>query len=362
MFKTKERFLGVDISPSAVKVMEISRKGKRLQIEACAIESLPEGIFEDYKPNDIEQVATALKQAVKNSGTRLRKAAVAMPTAGVIMRTVAMPSEYDETAIEDTMEVDAAQYIPFPIDDIYMDFEPRGASRTGRDYQDVMLVAARRELVDLRREVLEEAGLKCIIVDVETYALENAFRLLSSELYFAGDDLTDENITRLNTIHTAMVDVGAQVSSLYVLQGDRVVFNRDQPIGCAVLTQAIADTYDMSRDQALLAQRSSDLPADYEAAVLGPFRQSVAEQISSALQFYYSSGNYSSIDSIVLVGGGGMIEGLDRVLSDRVGVPATVCNPFSTFTTAKRVNRHGLMRDAPLYGIACGLAMRSLDR
>ncbi len=362
MFKTKERFLGVDISPSSVKVMEIIRKGKRLQVEACAIESLPEGIFEDHKPNDVEQVAMALKQAVKSSGTRLRKAAVAMPTAGVIMRTVAMPNEYDETAIEDALEVDAAQYIPFPIDDIYMDFEPRGASRTGRDFRDVMIVAARRELVDLRRDVLQEAGLKCIIADVETYALENTFRLLSSDLYFAGEELTDEHMSRLNTIRTAVVDVGAYATSLYVLHGERAVFSRDQAIGCSTLTQAIADTYDMTRDQALLAQRSSDLPADYEPTVLEPFRHSVAEQVSGALQFYYSSGNYNSIDSIVLVGGGGMIEGLERTLSGYIGVPSIIGNPFNNFTTAKRVNRHGLMRDAPLYATACGLAIRSLDQ
>ncbi len=362
MFKTKERFLGVDISPSAVKVMEVSRKGKRLQVEACAIESLPEGIFEDFKLNDIDQVATALKQAVKTSGTRLRKAAVAMPTAGVIMRTLTMPIEYGETEIEDAIQIDAAQYIPFPIDDIYLDFEPRGASRGSRDSQDVMIVAARRELVDLRREVLEEAGLKCLIVDVETYSLENTFRLLASELYFSGDDMDDDNISRLNTIRTAVVDVGAYTSSLYVFQGERVMFTRDQPIGCSMLTQAIADTYELSRDQAKLAQRTSDLPSDYEPSVLEPFRQSVAEQLSNALQFYYSSGNYNSVDGIVLVGGGGMIEGLERTLSARIGVPATVCNPFSTFATAKRVNRHGLMRDASLYAVACGLAMRSLDR
>lgn len=362
MFKTKERFLGVDISPSAVKVMEIGRSGKRLQVEACAVEPLPDGVIEDHKPTDIDQVAAALKQAVKTSGTRLRKAAVAVPTAGVITRTIPMPSEYGEEEIESAIEIDAAQYIPFSLDEIYLDFEPRGASRASRDSQDVMVVAARRELVDLRREVLQEAGLKTIIVDVETYSLENTFRLLCSDLYFNGSELDDATMSRLNSIRTAVVDVGANVSTLYVFQGERAIFTRDQPIGCNQLTTAIADAYGLSRERAELAKRTGELSEDYVSSVLGPFRQSVAEQINNALQFFYSSSNYNSVDSVVLAGGGGMVEGLDRTLAEKLSVPAVVSNPFSTMESTKRVNRHGLLRDAPLYGVACGLAMRSLDR
>lgn len=361
MFKTKERFLGVDISPSAVKVMEISRSGKRLQVEACAIEPLPEGVIEEHRPNDIDLVAGALKQAVKASGTRLRKAAVAVPTAGVITRTIPMPSEYGEAEIESAIEIDSAQYIPFPLDDIYLDFEPRGVSRASRDSQDVMVVAARRELVDVRREVLKEAGLKTIIVDVETYSLENTFRLICSDLYFNGADLDDATMARLNNIRTAIVDVGAMVSTLYVFQGERAIFTRDQPIGCNQLTQAIADAYGLPPERAELAKRTGELSEDYPATVLGPFRQSVAEQINNALQFFYSSSNYNSVDSVVLTGGGGMVEGLDRALGERLSVPAVIGNPFSTMGSAKRVNRHGLLRDASLYGVACGLAMRSLD-
>ncbi|MDX1604972.1 MAG: type IV pilus assembly protein PilM [Candidatus Competibacterales bacterium] len=361
MFKTKERFLGVDISPSAVKVMELGRNGKRIQVEASASEPLPEGAVEDRNPVNVEQVAEALKQAIKNSGTRVRKAAVAVPTSSVITRTIPMPAEYGEDDIESAIEVDATQYIPFPLDEIYLDFEIRGASKSAQESQDVMLVAARREFVDLRQEVLKEAGLKTLIVDVEAYALENLFQQLCSYLYFNGAELDEVALKRLGGIRTAMIDVGALTTTLYIFNGQRVVFTREQPGGCEQLTQAIADAYGLTKERAELAKRSGDLSEDYISTVLEPFRESIAEQVNNALQFFFSSSNFNAVDSVVLTGGGGMVQGLDKTLADRLGTPTVIANPFEIMTNAKRVNRHGLLRDAPLYAVACGLALRSLD-
>ena len=360
MFNKKDRYLGIDISTSGIKLVELSRSGKRYQIDAMATEPLPEGAVTDGNPSDVDQVAAAIKRALKSSGTRLKKAAAAVPTSSVITRTIPMPIEYGDDEIEAAIEIEASQYIPFPLEEIYVDFAMLGPSRASRDSQDVMIVASRRENVDLRQEVLEEAGLKVAVVDVEAYAIENVFSILSSSLYFDNAQ-ADNAFERLSNIRTAIADIGFNTTTLYIFQGNKVVFTREQPYGCDQLTRTIAEHYDLPRDRAELAKRSGELSEDYTHTILEPFRQSLAEQINNALQFFFSSSNYNSIDSLLLTGGGGTVSELDRTVSQVLGVPCAVANPFEAMGSIKKINRRSLARDAPLFGVACGLAMRSLD-
>jgi type IV pilus assembly protein PilM len=350
LFKKKERFLGIDISPSAIKLMELSRSGQRYQVEAMAVEPLPDGVMEDRNPTALDQIGAIIKRALKSSGTSLKKAAVAVPTSSVITRTIPMPADYGEDEIELNIQIEAAQYIPFPLEEIHLDFQMLGPSRNNEGMQDVMIVASRRENVDLREEALNEAGLKTVVVDVEAYALENIYPFMSGGAGTEGGDAL-----------TAVIDLGSTITTLYVLQSEKVIFTREQSFGGEQLTQAIADTYNMTKEQAELAKRSGEVSEDYPAAVLEPFKQSVASQIDNALQFFFSSSHYNSVDKIIMVGGVAMIPGLDQVVSTQLTIPTMVGNPFENMESAKRVNRRSLERDAPLFAVACGLAMRSLD-
>ncbi|HXH03327.1 MAG TPA: pilus assembly protein PilM [Candidatus Competibacteraceae bacterium] len=365
LFKRKERFLGIDISPSAIKLIELSRSGQRFQVEAVAIEALPEGAMADRNPNDPEQVASAIKRAIKSSGTRLKSAAVAVPTSSVITRTIPMPASFSEEEIETNLQIEAAQYIPFPLEEIYMDFQILGTSKADSTSQDVMLVASRKENVDLREECLKEAGLKPVVVDVEAYALENTFGLLGLVEEAASAPTKDGKGMRPGrTGHasaTAVVDIGASITTLYVFQGERVIFTREQSFGGEQLTTAIADTYGLSRDKAELAKRSGEIAEDYPITILEPFRQSTAEQVGNALQFFFSSSHYNTVERIVLTGGGALVDGLDKAVAASLGIPTFVANPFEQMASAKGVNRRSLMRDAPLFAVACGLALRSFE-
>jgi len=369
LFKTKERVLGIDISASAVKLMELGRSGQRYKVEAMAIEPLEEGVMQNRNPSDLDAVSAAVKRALRTSGSRLRKAAVAVPTSSVITRTVPVPIEYDEDAIEANIQIDAPNYIPFPLEEIYLDFQLQGPSRASKSVQDVMLVASRQENVDLRQEVLQGAGIKPIIVDVEAYALENTTHLLLQQLQQQAKQGSEEGV-KLNKAKdsglVALVDIGTSITALYVIKDDRVIFTREQSFGSEQLTQAIADAYELPKDRAELAKRSGDLSEDYPTTILAPFQQSAVEQISQALQFFFSSDHYdightNSVDSIVLVGGGAMVADLDRIITDLLGIPTVVGNPFMHMGNATRVNRHSLLRDAPLFAVACGLALRSFD-
>jgi type IV pilus assembly protein PilM len=366
----KDRVLGIDISASAVKLVELSRSEQHFKVEAIAIEPLPAGTIEERNPSDLDGLTAAIKRAYKNSSSRLKKAAVAVPTSSVITRIIPMPAEFGEEDIATNIQIDAAQYIPFPLEEIYLDFQIQGASKGSSDTQDVMLVASRLENVDLRREVLQDAGLKAVIVDVEAYALENAFRVLIQEPNKGKDDKelgAKTTLAKLSDNHlTAVVDIGAAITTLYVLRGDRTIFTREQAMGGEQLTNAISEAYDLPRERAEQVKRAgSGLPDDYLSNVLTPYLEFAAEQIRQALQFYSAADHYHSdrnaVDTIILVGGGALITGLDKIVTDRLNIPTVVGNPFVSMSSSPRINRHALLRDAPLYAVACGLALRSFD-
>ena len=365
LFKRKEPMLGVDISPSAVKVVELSRSGSRFRVEAFAIEPLGEGMMEDRNPLDPEAVGEVIKRACRNAGSRTRRAAVAVPTSSVINRTVPMPAEFKENDIETNISIEAAQYIPYPIEEIYLDFQAKGPSRVSAEQQDVLLVATRKENVDTREAALKEAGLIPTVVDVEAYALENAFRLVMDSLSRssgAGDGIS---LAKARDSLTALVDIGASITNLYILQEDQIIFSREQGFGCDQLTLRIAESYGLSREQAERAKRTQQVADDYAETLLDPFKQTLAEQIGHALQFFFSSDHFVSgrytVDNLVLIGGGAMLPGLDRVVADVLGIATMMGNPFRNMGSAARVNSSALLRDAPLLAVAGGLALRSFD-
>lgn len=366
LFKRKEPILGIDISPSAVKVVELSRSGARFRVEAFAIEPLAEGMLEDRNPVDPEAVGEVIKRACRNAGARTKRAAVAVPTSSVITRTIPMPAEFKESDIEINISIEAAQYIPYPTEEIYLDFEVKGRSQASAEMQDVMLVATRRENVDAREAALKEAGLTPVVVDVEGYALENSLGLIADSLVSraseAGGGL---NLSKGREGLTALMDIGAAVSTLYVMQDHQTLFSREQGFGCDQLTLRIAEAYGLSRDQAERAKRSGQVAEDFAETILEPFKHSLAEQIGHTLQFFFSSDLYVSghytVNNIVLIGGGAMLMGLDRVVADVLGITTMVANPFKNMGNASRVNSSALLRDAPLLAVAGGLALRSFD-
>jgi type IV pilus assembly protein PilM len=365
LFTHKESILGIDISPSAVKLVELSRSGSRFRVEAFAIEPMSEGAMDDRNLIDPGVVGEVIKRAWRKSGTRLRRAAVAVPTSSVITRSVPMPAEFKESDIEINMPIEASQYIPYPFEEVYLDFEIKGRSQTSDDMQDVMLVASRKENVYTREAALKEAGLLPTIVDVEVYALENIFRLVSENFAKTPDQSGQISLSKGGEGLTALVDIGATITNLYILQGNRVIFAREQGFGCDQLTLRLAESYGVPREQAEHMKRSGEISEEIAGTVVEPFKQMLAEQIGHGLQFFFSSDQYASgrynIDTIALVGGGGMIRGLDQTISQMLGITTVVASPFKTMGSASRVNSNALLRDAPLLAVAGGLALRSFD-
>ena len=348
--KKSSAVLGVDISSSSVKLIELSRQGDRYKVESYAVEPLPANSVVEKNITDVEAVGEALKKVVAKSRTSLKQVAVAVSGAAVITKVIQMNGNLNEFEMEDQIALEADQYIPYPLDEVAIDFEVQGASEANPDQVDVLLAACRKENVDIREDALEVAALTAKIVDVEAYALERAFILIEPQLESQGEDLL-----------VAIVDVGATMTTLSVLAEGKTVYTREQIFGGKQLTEEIQRRYGLSLEEAGLAKKQGGLPDDYEAEVLMPFREAVVQQVARALQFFFGASQYNAVDYVVLAGGSASIAGLVEMVEEKTATPTLVANPFADMAVGSRVNASALANDTPSLMVACGLAMRSFD-
>ena len=348
--RTTPPLLGLDISSTAVKLLELSRSGNRYRVESYAVEPLPPNSVVEKSITDADAVGEAIRRAVKRSGTRAKNAAVAVAGSAVITKVIPMPASLSEDEMESQIELEADQYIPYPLEEVNLDFEVLGPSEKNPDTVDVLLAASRSENVDMRVAAVETGGLTTKVVDVEAYALENAFQLMAEQLSDQGVEQT-----------VAVVDVGATMTTLTVLHDLKIIYTRDQVFGGKQLTEEIMRRYGLSYEEAGMAKRQGGLPDNYVPEVLEPFKEAMAQQVSRSLQFFFSSSQYNSVDHILVAGGSASIAGVDELLTEKIGVGTTIANPFADMSLASRVKPQTLSNDAPALLIACGLALRSFD-
>ncbi|TAK88092.1 MAG: pilus assembly protein PilM [Betaproteobacteria bacterium] len=352
LFKPKAPPLfGLDISSSSVKMLEIAEAGKgAYRVERYSIEPLPRDAVVDGNINNLEAVTEAVKRAYKRLATRTKHVAMAVPTGAVISKKIVVAAGLREEELELQVETEANQYIPFALEEVNLDFQSLGPAPSNPEEQEVLIAATRKEKVEDRVAVAESAGLKASVMDVEAFAQQAALSLVVQSLPGGGKD---QNV--------AVVDVGANVMNVTVLRNDQSVYTREQAFGGNQLTQDIVARYGMSPEEAENAKRSGGLPDDFETEVLRPFMENLSMEVQRALQFFFTSTQYHSIDHILLAGGSAVIPGLDSIVNTRTQVPTSVANPFASMQTSPRVQLKRLMVDAPSLIVACGLAMRRFD-
>lgn len=342
--------LGVDISSTSVKLLELSQNNDGFRVEGYAVEPLPENAVVEKNINDVEGVGEAIAKVVSKTRTRVKNAIVAVAGSAVITKTIDMSAGLSDEDMETQINVEADQYIPYPLDEVAIDFEQLGSKEGSDDSVEVLLAACRRENVELREDALQIGGLNTKVVDVEAFALERAFQLLIPQF-----DTQDSEIT------VAVLDIGHTMTSLSVLTDGKTIYTREQLFGGKQLTEEIMRRYSMSVQEAGLAKKQGGLPDDYDQEVLEPFKEAVVQQVTRSLQFFFAASQYNDVDYIVLAGGTSSIPGLAQLIQDKIGTPTLVANPFSNMTLNSKVNAVSLTNDAPALMIACGLALRSFN-
>ncbi|PHM21651.1 MAG: pilus assembly protein PilM [Curvibacter sp. PD_MW3] len=343
-----EPMLGLDVSSSSVKLVELGRnKAGQLVLERCAIEPLERGWVSDGNIEKFDEVADAVRRLVKKSGAKTRHVAMALPPSAVITKKIVLPGGLNDVELEMQVEAEANQYIPFPLDEVSLDFCVVGPSTASAGDVDVLIAAARREKVQDIQGLAEAAGLKPVIVDVESYAS----RLAAGRLI---ENLPDKGIGTI----VALFEVGALTTSMQVIRDDEVLYERDQAFGGAQLTQLIVRQYGFSLEEAESKKRSGELPEDYESTVLRPFVESMVQEIGRALQFFFTSTPHNKVDYVMLAGGSAALPGLTEAVTQQTGFPCSLVNPFDGMEIGDGVRLKRMTREAPSYLTSCGLALR----
>jgi len=350
--KPKARpILGLDITTSSVKLIELSMSGGQYRVESYAAEATPPNSINEKAIVDANAVGDAIKRAVKRSGARAKDAAVAISGDAAITKVIQMPRTLGENELEGQVEMQADQYIPFPMDEVSFDFEVIGPSEKDPDMLDVLLVATRTENVEQRVAACAAAGLTAKIVDVEAFALENACRLLTHQM-------PDGGLQRV----IAVVDFGASSTTFSVLRDLKVIYTRDFAFGGQQLTEEVMRTYGLSMEEAGRAKKEGGLPANYQTEVLDPFIDDMCQQVSRSLQFFLASGaGREQPEQILICGGCANIPGAADVIASRVGIAAERGDPLGQMKVSSKAKGQAVKKDATALLTACGLALRSFD-
>ena len=342
--------LGLDISSTTVKLLELSMTDGHYKVESMAIEPLPDDAVSEKNIQDPEAVGECIQKAVKKSGTKVKNAAVAVAGSAVITKIITMPANLSDSELESQIEMEADQYIPYPLEEINLDFEVIGPTRDNPETVDVLLAASRSENIETRTTALEIGGLKPKIMDVEAYTIEHASSLIAAQI----EEGEDNRII-------AVIDIGATMTSLNVIEDGNLIYTREQSFGGKQLTEEIMRRYGLSYEEAGRLKKTGGLPDNYIPEVLEPFKETIAQQVGRFLQFFYTSGQHSSVSLIALAGGCAAIPGIDELIESQLETRTVIANPFANMSLSPKVNPQSLSNDAPSLMIACGLAMRSFD-
>jgi len=343
--------IGLDITTSSIKLLELATSGKSFRAECYAAEATPPNSINEKSIVDADAVGEAIRRAVKRSGSKAQEVAIAISGDAAITKVIQMPGNLGENDLEGQVGIQADQYIPFPMEEVSFDFEVMGPSSNDPDMNDVLLVATRTENVDQRRVAVEAAGLIPRIVDVEAFALENACTLLSHQMPDGGSGHL-----------IAIVDFGASNTTFSVLQDLRVIYTRDFSFGGQQLTEEIMRTYGLSLEDAGRAKKEGGLPSNYQPEVLDPFIDDMTQQVSRSMQFFLASaGGREQPDQILVLGGCANIPGVADLISSKVGVPTEVGDPLGHMKVSSKAKAQGVRADATALLTAFGLALRSFD-
>lgn len=343
--------IGVDISASAVKMLELADGGSgALRVERYAVTPLPKEAVVDGGLVKPEVVVEALRDTWRALDTRTKDIVLALPSSAVTAKKIILPHDTPEADIEIQAITEANQVVSFPIEDVALDFQVLGASARNPEDNEVLVVVSRKDRIEERVAAAEAAGLRTAIVDVDTYATLRAYEQIAFQLPEDGHNQT-----------VAIIDIGATTTHVNVLHDNLPVYQREHPFGGHILTQEIARRFDLPIEEAEDAKRKGLLPESYEPEVLKPFLDAVSVEIQRALQFFFSSTPYQSVDQILLAGGCASIPSLDEVVFSKMQAGTLLANPFSKMAISNQVKARQLSADAPSLFVVCGLALRRFD-
>jgi type IV pilus assembly protein PilM len=342
---TEKLVIGLDIGSHSVKVCELKQTDKTYTVVNLGSAILPEGAVEDGTLVDPETVGKAITELLANLKIKHKKVAISISGYSVIVKKIHLEVMEDQK-LEQYITAEAEQYIPFDIDDVYLDFQDLKTNTEGSDHTDIMLVAAKKEIIDDYLDMLQGLGLQPVVVDVDGFALENIY---------------ESNYPQKENV--ALVDIGASKMNINIITNGMSVVAKDIAIGSRQLTEQIADTFEIPMEEAealKLGQIPSDEKQDQIAKIFSTTCSQWVLEIKKAIDLYHSNHANKPLDKLVLSGGGSKVAGLADFLQREANVPVEIFNPFTKMlSNPKQIDTEYLNTMGPEMAIATGLAIRT---
>jgi len=345
MAKKDKLLIGVDIGSHAIKVCQLQRFGNNYKLITAGSALLPTGAVEDGILQDQSAVVKVLSSLLKNLKIKNRKIGISISGYSVIVKKINI-EKMDDEALENYINAEAEQYIPFDINDVYIDYQKLPPRKEGYDRSDIMLVAAKKEVVDDYIAMLSELKLTTSLVDVDGFALENIWETVSGQR---------ENV--------ALIDIGASKMNINILSEGISVLARDVVVGSEQLTDQLANVLGIDYTEAEKIKLGMGPSEEHEETIKNIFNQTCTQwvlEIKKAVDLYFANNPDRPLKAIILSGGGSKVNGLRDYISRETGLEAIAFNPFaSMICDDKKIDPHYLATIGPEMAIAAGLAIRT---
>lgn len=346
--------IAIDIGESAIKVLDLSKDSDgNFKIEKYGIQQIPDKVIVDGNIKELEILASVLKKLLKSMNCKNKNAIIGIPNSSSVSRVIQIADGYSDAEIIDEIMLEADRYIPYPIHETFFDYQIMGNSLKGRNLLDVQLVAAKMEAVNDRIEVLNLAGLKPTIVDLNKYALDRIFLgQIKNFLPEQGDGKV-----------IAFIDLGFNYASITVFDNLEPVYNRETSFGGSQLISEIQQRYSLEYLETFYMLHQEQLPVEYRKDILEPFKETITQQVNRLLQLFSSSDDVykDGVDMIVLTGGLAAIPELDKVVYEFLKIKTLMGDPFLNMNLNENLDMDDFLKDSKSLNVCCGLAMRNFE-
>ena len=339
--------IGIDFGSNSIKAIAISKGQGTYHVDGIAEAPLAKGLIVDNRFEDIDKITAIIKQLRKSFPSNYKNVAIAVTGSDVITKVMKMNASLSELDLESRVEIEAENSIPFPLDEIFIDFEIIGPNSNDPSLNDILVSAARKERVLSQAQCVDESGLKTTIVDIASHALAR-----SAELVITSDDY-DKGV--------AIVDIGASQMMLNILYQGNVIFTRSKSHGGAVCSQMIAERYGLSGPEAERVKVENDLPIDCDVDVITPFVNMTINHLRFDLRMFTNAPNKVDISKLILTGGGVLMAELAKQLQEELDIQVEVANPSLSLECKNEADNNLLKESGPKYMMALGLALRSFS-
>jgi type IV pilus assembly protein PilM len=347
IFGKKTHLIGLDIGSRTIKIAEVVDKKTTQIFKSFHTIDIEPGLIEEGTVKDPETVSKSIRELYAKAKLKEKNVAISIGGYSVIVKKINVQN-MTEDELQETIHFEAEQYIPFDISDVNLDFQILGESEHNPNQMSVLLVAAKKEMINEYINLVQMTGLNLCVIDVDAFALQNIFEF--------SYDPGDENI--------ALIDIGASKTSLNILKDNSSVFMRDVSLGCGQINEKIATLVECSLAEAEEIKHGGQteiISSEDLSSIISSAVTDWCTEIKRALDFFYSTFPEDQITKIILSGGGANIKEFRQLLAVETSTDVEIINPFQNFSIDnKSFDSSYLEQIAPQAAICMGLAIRKI--